>query len=99
MTVRELLSTIGSDELAEWMAYYDLEPWGGARGDLQAGIVASVMCNLRRDRRVRPTPFAPADFLLKFGDDPEEPVQQTPEEAFDALSRALGLPARAGLED
>lgn len=97
MTVRELLSTIGSDELAEWMAYYELEPWGGARGDLQAGIVASVMCNLRRDRHVRPMPFAPADFMLKFGDD--ELVQQTPDEAFAALSRALGMPARAGLED
>jgi len=31
MPVRELLGRIGSDELTEWMAFYQLEPFGDFR--------------------------------------------------------------------
>jgi len=34
MPVRELLARIGSDELTEWMAFYQLEPFGDMRADL-----------------------------------------------------------------
>lgn len=35
MTVRELLARLGADELAEWLAYWRLEPWGSVREDVR----------------------------------------------------------------
>tara|TARA_R100001463_G_scaffold129363_1_gene188245 strand:- start:572 stop:823 length:252 start_codon:yes stop_codon:yes gene_type:complete len=45
MTVREMLARIDSLELAEWMVYYGLDPFGNERTDLQAGIIASTIAN------------------------------------------------------
>jgi hypothetical protein len=70
MTVRELLARANSRELSEWMAFASLEPFGDARGDLQAAIVASTVANTARDPKKRRRPFAPADFVPDF-DRPE----------------------------
>ena len=50
MTVRELLARIDSKELSEWMAYYELNPFGTVRDDLQAGIIASTIANVNRGK-------------------------------------------------
>lgn len=69
MTVREMLARVGSDELTEWQAYYRIEPWGGERGDVQAGIVATTIVNglrgLSGSRGGKDV--GPGDFLLRFG--------------------------------
>lgn len=65
MTVRELLARIDSRELSEWMAYAALEPFGETRGDLRAGIVASVIANVHRGKGQKA--FQPTDFLPEFG--------------------------------
>lgn len=39
-TVRELETTIGSDELAEWIALLAVEPWGPYRLDILHGMGA-----------------------------------------------------------
>lgn len=57
---------MSAGQLEEWRAYYELEPWGGYRGDLQAGITASALWNIYRDRRKKQEPFTPEDFVLKF---------------------------------
>jgi hypothetical protein len=44
MPVRELLARVGSDELTEWMAFYQLEPFGEMRADLRSGVVAVDLC-------------------------------------------------------
>jgi len=64
--VGELLARMSSRELAEWQAYAQLDPFGNERGDLQAGIVASMIANVYRDRKKQRKPFAPADFLPVF---------------------------------
>jgi len=51
-------------QLREWMAYYEMDPWGGARGDLQAAIVASTVVNASPHIRKR---YRAADFLPTFG--------------------------------
>ncbi len=66
MTVRELLSRVGSDELTEWMALYRVEPWGERRSDLQAGVVAATVANCNRAKAGDRT-FGPEDFALEFG--------------------------------
>ena len=63
-TVAELSATLSEHELAEWMAYYSLEPWGEDRADLRAGVIASAVYNAQGAKKRGGGQFAPADFLL-----------------------------------
>lgn len=61
------------------MIIYSQNPWGGWRGDLQAGIIASTFCNVmagKNARRARPIDFMP-DF--------EKPKRQAPGEMFKTM--------------
>ncbi len=68
MTVAELNARISSEELTEWQAYYEVEPFGQVRGDLQAGIVASTIVNLFREKGNKAV--QPHDYILKIGASP-----------------------------
>lgn len=48
---------------------------GPERGDLRAGIIASLIANVNRDAKKKPQPFTPVDFM-PFAKEPERP--QTP---------------------
>jgi len=65
MTVRELLNRIDSKELAEWSAFFSIEPFGYFRTDLQAGIIASTIANCNRSKNSKS--FKPTDFM-PFGE-------------------------------
>lgn len=58
-----LLAQISSRQLAEWMAYYQVEPWGTPEARLGAAMLASTVANFspisaRHD-------WKPADFMLQ----------------------------------
>ena len=72
-TVRELLERIGSDELTEWFAFYNLSPFGDDRGDLQSAIVASTVYNMLKGKGHS---MGLSDFLPVF-DEQEAPRQTT----------------------
>jgi Protein of unknown function (DUF4035) len=59
--VREMLASMCSDELTEWMAYYQLEPFGDYRADYRSGVVASTFANAHRAKDANP--FRPEDFM------------------------------------
>jgi hypothetical protein len=61
MTVRELLSKLGSDEISEWMAFYQLEPFGDFRADYRSALVTSTFANAHRQKDS--PPFKPEDFM------------------------------------
>lgn len=61
-TVRELEDGMTARELRDWVVYYDLEPFGAARDNLHAGIIASVIAN--QYQRKGAQPITPADFML-----------------------------------
>lgn len=67
-----LLRELTSWQITEWLAYYQIEPWGEERGDLRAGIVASVTANANRDPKHRKRPYTPQDFMPTW--DPPEPA-------------------------
>lgn len=69
MTVRELLARIDSLELAEWMAFYGLSPFGDERQDLQAGIVACTIANANSSKGKA---FQPIDFMPYAEDNNKE---------------------------
>ena len=57
---------MSSKDIAEWKAYYSLEPFGEERADLRMGILASLIANVNRDTKKRQDPFVPADFIPKL---------------------------------
>lgn len=69
MPVGELLERTSGQELAEWEAYYRLEPWGEERADLRSGVLASLICNALRGKSGKTR--KPQDFMLRFGADAE----------------------------
>jgi hypothetical protein len=73
MTVRELLSRLDSRELSEWIAYYNLDPFGEARADYRAAMLACLTANINRGKH---EPFKISDFMPNF--EPKKP--QTMEE-------------------
>lgn len=48
----------------EWMAYYQIEPFGQERADLRMGILAAVMAGPHRRKGQRPP--KPRDFMPRF---------------------------------
>lgn len=58
MTVERLLDSMGSREFSEWMAFAGMEPIGGARGDVQAAIVACATANAAGNK-TKPADFVP----------------------------------------
>lgn len=67
-----LLAELSSQQLAEWIAYFQLEPWGEERADLRAGIVASTIANVNRSAKQRKA-FEPKEFMPRFDAEPEAP--------------------------
>ena len=76
MTVKGLLQTVDAKELAEWRAFYNIEPFGEEREDLRAAMVCTVLANINRGKG-RP-PYRLDDFMLKF-DKPEQTTEQMKE--------------------
>tara|TARA_R110000824_G_scaffold190864_2_gene372429 strand:+ start:645 stop:950 length:306 start_codon:yes stop_codon:yes gene_type:complete len=61
MSVRDLLNTIDSKELTEWVAFDSIEPIGAIRTDLVGGIISSTIANCHRGKNQ--SPFSPTDFM------------------------------------
>lgn len=63
-----MLARVDARELAEWEAYYSLDPWGQDRADLRAGTIAAVVAN----SRAAGGGFKPSDFMPKYMPSPEQ---------------------------
>lgn len=61
-----MLNNIPSALLTEWMAFYSIHPFGEERADIRAGIIASTIAEINRDKKQRLRPFTFADFMPKF---------------------------------
>lgn len=68
---------MSSREFAEWLAYYNLEPFGEVRADLRMATLAALIANANRDARKRKEPYTPRDFMLTFEDEPPRENHQT----------------------
>lgn len=64
-----LLASLGPRRLAEWLAYSELEPFGPAREDLRAGLVAAVVANTSFGRGKGSKTHKPSDFFANLADD------------------------------
>ena len=77
---------MSSDEFADWMAEYQISPFGPYRSDLQAANVAMVTAQVNAKKG---HVFKLADFLLKFGE-PEKPKSMSQQEIRDRLKQMFG---------
>lgn len=62
---------------------------------MNAGIIASVIANCNRDSKRKPEPFAPSDFMPKFGrrEDPEDDGL-APDKVMGAMERLMAYQER-----
>lgn len=89
--MRELLARIDSRELTEWMAYYQIEPFGPERDDLNAGIIASTIANVNRGKKRKP--YRPDDFVPRYDrawQRQREPAWERMLKTVEALNKAMG---------
>lgn len=64
MSVRRAQQEIDAREFAEWLAYYQSDPFGFERQDLGWGTVAATIANVFRGKGQRA--MKPADFMPDF---------------------------------
>lgn len=55
-TVAEIDREMSSKELTEWMVFYSIEPFGGAREDYRAALISSITANVH-GAKVKPDDF------------------------------------------
>jgi hypothetical protein len=62
-TIAEWQEVMSSEEFVDWQLYYETNPFGPKRGDMQAAIVASTIANVNAPKGKK---YAVKDFLLEF---------------------------------
>jgi hypothetical protein len=66
----EMLRRMSSKELSEWMAFYQIEPFGGDADYIGSAIVAQTVANRHRNKDEKP--HITSEFIPKF-----EPQEQS----------------------
>lgn len=81
-------------ELAEWQAYWRLEPPMAERLEIMIGLLLCQTANLHRDPKRTPESYQLKDVLPQWGrTEPEPEPEAEPKEAVDPLApdRVLGM--------
>jgi len=76
-----------SAEFSEWIAYYNLEPFGPQMDDLRAGTVAATVANVARSKASKA--LEAKDFFVSLQEGQHE-QRMTVEETIQAFARATG---------
>lgn len=84
MTVKQLMTTMDSEELTYWMAYDSVSPIGDDRDDIRAALVCQTIGN-RTGGKVDNVPFKLSDYFIdvwreRKDDNPVDDGYPTPEE-------------------
>ena len=76
MTVAELLDKVSSRELAEWMLYFQLEPWGTEIDLYGHAMTTSTLMNIYRGKDTEAV--SPFEVMPKFDVKPaDEAIDET----------------------
>jgi len=84
------LQRTDSLELSEWMAYYELEPFGYYADFQKHAMVASVIAEVNRNPKKKPTPYEAKDFMPKETAVEEKSVFQKLKDHIKRLSNVNG---------
>ena len=72
--VDSMLRELTAEQLSEWAAFYDLEPWGFHEENRRVGVIASTVANMAGKRLKREV--SPADFMPRRAPKPADVVEQ-----------------------
>lgn len=61
----ELQSAMSSQEFGEWMAFFQLQPYGEWRQDFRTANLMALIANVNRDPK-KSKEFTPQDFMPDF---------------------------------
>jgi len=86
---QRLLEKLTAAELAEWMAYYEIEPWGEERADIRQAITSALIANQYRGKNQRP--YKVQDFLAVPQPDRQSKLPAK-EMSVAEMKRKLGFP-------
>lgn len=90
--MRQAQLEISSAEFTEWMAYYELEPFGDLVADHRHGVASALLANINRNSNTRPEPYLSSDFIhwgnVGGSSDEAEPVLLADPVAHGQLMRA-----------
>lgn len=78
-----LYEVLDARELAEWRAYYQLEPLGEERADLRMARICAVLANTHSSKQT----FELTDFLFDFGGKKEQSVEEMKKQLLGALGK------------
>jgi hypothetical protein len=85
MTKREMLKRMDSQELTEWIAYSQIEPFGSFNGFYQSGTIASILANTySKNKKFSPMDFVPECFK-------EKPKKKTAKDLKTVLESMAGV--------
>jgi hypothetical protein len=100
MSVRQAQLQVSSAEFTEWLAFYELEPFGDLVADMRHGTAAALLANVNRNAEARPEPYRAADFI-QWGDLSEAQPEAEPTLLEDPVAQSnliraamFGLPPR-----
>jgi len=90
--VDRLLSRLTPGQFREWVAYFELEPWGPTREDFRCGLLYALMYNLWTDSKAKR--IGPEDVFPGLGGPAPPPRRRkTAQElvlAMQGITAALG---------
>lgn len=89
-SVKECQRWISSHEFAEWMAYFNMEPFGDDLLDQSIASLQALMANIHSDPK-KGRKFKPDDFVLRKMPEPEDDEPLSNKEIFNRLKANLGL--------
>jgi len=88
-TVAELQTSISSREFTEWIAFYNLDPFGAEREDLRAALVAATIANTTRGDAQ--DPYTTEQFMPKLGERALLPAGDTESDMPEPITPEQGV--------
>lgn len=97
--MEEAQERLSAKEFSEWLAYFQLEPWGEYRDDLRMGVLTVRVANALRSKDSQPTTLK--DYIFRFDEDPEEKTEAEKQSQVEALYHKFvaAIQAAAGEKD
>ncbi len=86
MTRARLVREMSREELTEWIAFSQLEPFGTEFDEYRSALIASVIAEVNRNRKKRGKPYSPREFMQKWGE-PDAGKAASPEAMFDLVKQ------------
>ena len=83
------MQSLSREELSEWQAFWQLEPFGSQFDEYRSALIASVVAEVNRNRKKRGKAFTPKEFMPEWGKD--EPKKDQPQSGMDMFEFVKGV--------